>query len=68
MLLAEKHTSPSASLHIGLRLRVHSMLETSRVNGPGRRAVIWLQGCSLGCKKCWNPATHLSDGGLEIVT
>jgi anaerobic ribonucleoside-triphosphate reductase activating protein len=43
------------------------MLETSRVNGPGRRAVIWLQGCSLGCKKCWNPASHLSGGGFEMT-
>src|ERR1039458_3611579 len=36
---------------------VHNRL-TSRVNGPGLRAVVWLQGCSLGCKGCWNPQTH----------
>jgi anaerobic ribonucleoside-triphosphate reductase activating protein len=40
------------------KLRVHSLLEASRANGPGQRAVIWLQGCSLGCPGCWNPATH----------
>src|SRR5262245_1726110 len=66
-MLAEKHIDPRASQHSGLRLRDHAVLETSRVNGPGRRAVIWLQGCSLGCKKCWNPATHLSEGGLEMT-
>jgi len=24
------------------------------VNGPGKRTVIWLQGCTLACKGCWN--------------
>ena len=27
------------------------------VNGPGCRFVIWVQGCHLGCKKCWNKHT-----------
>nr|WP_281270488.1 4Fe-4S single cluster domain-containing protein [Marinomonas piezotolerans] len=22
--------------------------------GPGKRFVIWVQGCSLACKECWN--------------
>lgn len=38
---------------------IHSLLEMSEVNGPGKRAVIWFQGCSLGCKGCWNPETHV---------
>lgn len=44
-------------------LEVHSFLESSSVNGPGERAVIWLQGCSIGCPRCWNPATHLRSAG-----
>lgn len=36
---------------------IHNRLISS-VNGPGRRAVIWVQGCDLGCRGCWNPATH----------
>ena len=24
------------------------------IYGPGRRIVIWFQGCTLGCKGCWN--------------
>lgn len=39
-------------------LRVHHLLERSRVNGPGLRAVLWLQGCTLGCPQCFNPQTH----------
>lgn len=41
-----------------MTLRIHSLMECSTVNGPGRRAVIWTQGCSLQCPGCWNPQTH----------
>lgn len=27
------------------------------VNGPGRRFVIWTQGCHLACPQCWNKHT-----------
>jgi anaerobic ribonucleoside-triphosphate reductase activating protein len=37
---------------------VHSMLPRSAVNGPGERAVVWLQGCDLRCRGCFNPASH----------
>lgn len=33
-------------------------MDSSAVNGPGNRAVLWFQGCSLACKGCWNPDTH----------
>lgn len=41
-----------------MQLRVHALMESSMVNGPGARAVIWVQGCSLSCPGCWNPETH----------
>ena len=47
-------------------LRVHSKIESSMVNGPGRRAVIWVQGCSLACPGCWNPDTHSACGGRDV--
>lgn len=37
---------------------IHGKIACSEVNGPGKRAVIWVTGCSLGCKGCWNPETH----------
>ena len=46
-------------------MRVHAFMECSLVNGPGRRAVVWLQGCELGCQGCWNPVTHLHGAGSE---
>lgn len=48
-------------------LRLHQFVSSSRANGPGRRAVIWVQGCSLGCPGCFNPQTHSTEAG-EIVS
>jgi len=45
-----------------VRLRIHGFAPSSRVNGPGKRAVVWVQGCSLGCPGCFNPATHPRSG------
>jgi len=39
-------------------MQIHEMISASRVNGPGRRAVVWFQGCTLACPGCWNPETH----------
>lgn len=40
------------------RLRIHAIEPRSRANGPGVRAVLWLRGCTLGCRGCFNPETH----------
>ncbi len=37
---------------------LHALIPASRANGPGIRAVVFFQGCSIGCPKCWNPLTH----------
>ena len=41
---------------------IHGLVSGSRVNGPGLRAVIYFQGCTLGCRNCWNPETHIFEG------
>lgn len=38
-------------------INIHSVIKSSRVNGPGDRFVIWTQGCRKGCKNCYNPET-----------
>ncbi|RME55891.1 MAG: 4Fe-4S cluster-binding domain-containing protein, partial [Deltaproteobacteria bacterium] len=48
-------------------LRIADFLPCSEVNGPGRRAVVWVQGCSLGCPGCFNPHTHSKGGGRTIA-
>ena len=48
------------------KLRVHSILSESKVNGPGSRIVIWTQGCSKGCIGCFNPETWDNQNGIDI--
>ena len=45
-------------------LRVAKILRSS-IYGPGRRSVIWVQGCSLGCEGCWNDDLWPFEGGYE---
>ncbi|MBI5366734.1 MAG: radical SAM protein [Planctomycetes bacterium] len=49
-----------------MKLRLHAFEAASRANGPGVRAVLWTQGCSLGCVGCFNPETHDGGGGEEL--
>jgi len=49
-----------------MKLRVHAIEPLSRANGPGWRAAVWLQGCSLGCPGCFNPGTHDPAAGFEL--
>jgi anaerobic ribonucleoside-triphosphate reductase activating protein len=48
-------------------LRIHHTEPLSRANGPGARAVIWVQGCTLGCPGCFNPETHARGGQTKTV-
>ncbi|MDI3286934.1 4Fe-4S single cluster domain-containing protein [Polyangium sp. 15x6] len=40
-----------------LLLNLADAVAPSRANGPGARAVLWAQGCSLRCRGCHNPQT-----------
>ncbi|WP_094603083.1 4Fe-4S single cluster domain-containing protein [Sporomusa silvacetica] len=35
-------------------INMAAFLPASRCNGPGRRAVLWVQGCSRNCPGCFN--------------
>lgn len=37
------------------------------LNGEGFRTVIWVSGCSMGCKGCFNPSTHNPCYGQEYT-
>lgn len=39
-------------------LNIHAVLKSSLVNGPGKRLVVFFQGCDRGCAGCFNPDTH----------
>ena len=36
-------------------LNIMGYVDESEVNGPGCRAVVWVQGCKKGCSGCFNP-------------
>jgi anaerobic ribonucleoside-triphosphate reductase activating protein len=38
----------------GNKFNYANIARDSEIYGPGKRYVIWLQGCTLGCKGCWN--------------
>nr|WP_321497700.1 4Fe-4S single cluster domain-containing protein [uncultured Methanolobus sp.] len=39
---------------VDILLNVSDVLCGSYTNGPGKRVVIWVQGCTIGCKGCFN--------------
>jgi len=39
-------------------LNIHAVIPCSRINGPGKRLVVFFQGCDRDCAGCFNPATH----------
>ena len=48
-------------------LRVHRLLPETEVEGPGRRAALWVQGCPIQCPGCANGATWSLDGGYQAT-
>jgi anaerobic ribonucleoside-triphosphate reductase activating protein len=50
----------------GAWLRVGARVPVTRVEGPGARYALWVQGCSIRCPGCCNP--HLFDDSAgEVV-
>ena len=45
-------------------LNIYSVLKNTRVEGPGNRYAIWVQGCSRRCKGCFATETWSSGENL----
>ena len=48
--------------------RIHSIQTLGAVDGPGIRAVVFMQGCPLRCAYCHNPDTWDCAGGEEVTS
>lgn len=47
-------------------MKVNSILKMSEANGPGKRGVVWVQGCSRNCEGCFNRKTQPNFGGTDM--
>ena len=49
-----------------MELRLHETEENVKVLGPGKRYVVWVQGCDRKCVGCMSPETREKSGGYLI--
>lgn len=56
----------SCALHSEGSMKIRATLAGSRINGPGIRSVVWLQGCGIGCIGCQNPKTWDFNAGRDV--
>lgn len=47
-------------------MRYHNITKNDMLNGDGLRSVLWVAGCSHGCKNCHNPITWDICGGIPF--
>lgn len=47
-------------------MRLSHINNNSSIYGFGNTFAIWMQGCSLKCKGCWNKSMHDFEGGFYI--
>lgn len=47
-------------------LRVAQIVVGTRAEGPGLRAAVWVQGCTLRCPGCCNPEMFAATGGYAV--
>ena len=57
---------PAPTSQTSSTLRVARLYHGSVVDGPGRRSVCQVQGCTLGCPQCGLASTHSLDGGVAL--
>lgn len=47
-------------------MRIAGIVESSYVDGPGRRTALFVQGCPIRCRGCQNQRLWAADGGTEF--
>ncbi|WP_239094292.1 anaerobic ribonucleoside-triphosphate reductase activating protein [Bacillus sp. B15-48] len=49
-------------------IQISRIVKATRVEGPGLRYCIWVQGCPIHCEGCFNPNTWSFNGGTPMET
>lgn len=49
------------------RIELGRVVPVTYAEGPGRRTAVWVQGCSLRCRGCFNPALWPEATGREVL-
>lgn len=47
-------------------MKVNSIIKMSQANGPGKRGVVWVQGCNRHCDGCFNQDAQPFNGNKEL--
>ena len=45
---------------------LYRLYHNSTVDGPGRRSVVQVSGCSIRCQGCYVPQTHKAENGVRV--
>lgn len=48
-------------------IQLHQYESFTKVEGPGHRICIWVQGCSIRCNNCFNEETWSLTGGIQVT-
>jgi anaerobic ribonucleoside-triphosphate reductase activating protein len=46
-----------------MKIRLYKYLKNTKVEGPGTRFCLWVQGCPIHCEGCWAKETWPMEGG-----
>ncbi|MBD8043211.1 radical SAM protein [Arthrobacter sp. Sa2BUA2] len=68
LTIAAPHNSSAPPAGPAGVLRYARFLAATEAEGPGKRAALWLQGCSIHCPGCFNPHLWSARGGKEADT
>jgi anaerobic ribonucleoside-triphosphate reductase activating protein len=66
-VLQPKSTNDDQPEPCSFSIWLYRLYHNSVVDGPGRRSVIQVSGCSIHCKHCFIPETHKQENG-KLVT
>ena len=60
-------SAEQGSVELGdTNMRYHNITKDDMLNGDGLRVVLWVAGCSHGCRNCHNPITWDICGGIPF--